>query len=99
MVRSWYKLSLVFRLSPVCSNFKFSEAIQLFGLTTTSHGKPDLKNEFFLHDNRLTTKKRPLPPGARRQSRARHRSSQLGNNGFSTTTYFRPKAAQDFVSP
>ena len=43
--RAWYKLSLVFRLSPVCSRFKFKffAAIQLFGLKTTSHGKSDLK--------------------------------------------------------
>ena len=44
-VRTRYKLSLVFRLSPVCSKFKFmlSVGIQLFGLKTTSHGKSDLK--------------------------------------------------------
>ena len=47
-VRARYKLSLVFRLSPVCSKFKFkfSAGVQLFGLKTTSHGKLDLKNEF-----------------------------------------------------
>ena len=47
-VRTRYKLSLVFRLSPVCSKFKFmlSAGIQLFGLKTTSHGKSDLKNSF-----------------------------------------------------
>ena len=42
-VRVWatYKLSLVFRLSPVCSKLKqkFFVDIQLFGLKTTSHGK------------------------------------------------------------
>ena len=45
-VRTRYKLSLVFRLSLVCSKFKFmlSVGIQLFGLKTTPHGKPDLKN-------------------------------------------------------
>ena len=50
MVRVMYKLSLVFRLSPVCSKFKFkfSADNELFGLKTTSHGNPDLKNEFFL---------------------------------------------------
>ena len=44
MVKSRYKLSLVFRLSPVWSKFKFkfSAGIQLFGLKTTSHGKQDL---------------------------------------------------------
>ena len=48
MVRSRYKLRLVFRLSLVCSNFKFKffAVIQLFGLKTTSHVKSDLKNEF-----------------------------------------------------
>ena len=30
------------RLSPVCGKFKFSVGIQLFGLNTTSHGKPNL---------------------------------------------------------
>ena len=50
MVRSKNKLSLVFRLSPVCSKFKFKffAGIQLFGLKTTSHGKSDLKNEYFM---------------------------------------------------
>ena len=45
IIRSRYKLSQVFRLSPVCSKFKFKffAGIQLFGLKTTSHGKPDLK--------------------------------------------------------
>ena len=40
-----YKLSLVFRLSPVCSKLKFmlSAGTQLFGLKITSHGKSDLK--------------------------------------------------------
>ena len=44
-VRARYKLSLVNRLSPVCSKFKFmfSVVIQFFGLKTTSHGKSDLK--------------------------------------------------------
>ena len=47
-VRTRYKLSLVFKLSPVSSKFKFmlSARIQLFGLKTNSHGKPDLKNSF-----------------------------------------------------
>ena len=47
-VRTRYKLSLVFRLSPVCSKFKFmlSVGIQLFGLKTTSQGKSDHKNAF-----------------------------------------------------
>ena len=50
--RARYKLSLVFRLSPVCSKFKFmlSAGIQPFGLKTTSHGKPDLKNSFSRSD-------------------------------------------------
>ena len=41
-----YKLSLVFRLIPVCSElkFKFSVGIQIFDLKTTSQGKSDLKN-------------------------------------------------------
>ena len=53
-VRARYKLSLVFRLSPLCSKFKFmlSVGIQLFGLKTTSHGKPDLKNSFLRSDLR-----------------------------------------------
>ena len=52
MVRSRYKLSLVFRLIPVCSKFKlkFSVGIQLFDLKTTSHGKPDLRNSFLRSD-------------------------------------------------
>ena len=45
-VRPKYGLSLVFRLSPVCSKFKFSADIQLFGLKTTSHGKSDPKIHF-----------------------------------------------------
>ena len=53
-VRVWatFKLSLVFRLSPVCSKLKqkFFMDIQLFGLKTTSHGKFDLKNEFLRSD-------------------------------------------------
>ena len=51
-VRARYKLSLVFRFRPVCSKFKFmlSVGIQLFGLKTTSHGKPDLKNSFLRSD-------------------------------------------------
>ena len=51
-VRTRYKLSLVFRLSPVCSKFKlkFFVGIQLFGLKTTSPGKPDLKNSFLRPD-------------------------------------------------
>ena len=46
MVRPRYGPSLVFRLSLVCSKFKFSASIQLFGMKTTSYGKPDLKNSF-----------------------------------------------------
>ena len=41
-----YKPSLVFRLCLVCSKFKFSAGIQLFGLKKTSQGKPDLKIYF-----------------------------------------------------
>ena len=51
-VRTRYKLSLVFRLSLVCSKFKFSAGIQLFGMKTTSYGKPDLKNSFLRSDLR-----------------------------------------------
>ena len=38
-----------FQGQPVCRKFKFKffVGIQLFGLKTTSHGKSDLKNEFF----------------------------------------------------
>ena len=52
MVWATYKLSLVFMLSPVCCKFKFtlSAGIQPFGLKTTSHGKPDLKNSFSRSD-------------------------------------------------
>ena len=48
-VRARYKLRLVFRLSTFCSKFKFmlSAGIQLFGLKTTSQGKPDLKKFIF----------------------------------------------------
>ena len=48
MVRSRYKLSLVFRLSPVCSKFKFKflAGIQLFGMKTTLHDKSDHKMNF-----------------------------------------------------
>ena len=51
-VRARYKLSLVNRLSPVCSKFKFifSVGTQLFGLKTTSHGKSDLKNSYLMSD-------------------------------------------------
>ena len=52
MVRSRYRLSLVFRLSPVYSKFEFSAVIQLFGLKITSHGKPDLKNSYSRSDLR-----------------------------------------------
>ena len=47
-VRTRCKLSLVFRLSPVCSKLKFMffTDIHLFGLKTTSHGKSDLENDF-----------------------------------------------------
>ena len=46
MVRARYNPSLVFRLSLVLSMVKFSAGIQLFGLKTTSHGKPGPKNSF-----------------------------------------------------
>ena len=46
MVRPRYRPSLVFRLSLVCSKFKFSAGIQLFGMKITSYGKPYLKNSF-----------------------------------------------------
>ena len=49
-VRARDKLSLVFRLSLVCGKFTFSAGIQLFGLKTTSYGKPDLKNSFLRSD-------------------------------------------------
>ena len=49
-VRARYKLSLVFRLSLVLSMVKFSAGIQLFGLKTTSHGKPDLRKSFLRSD-------------------------------------------------
>ena len=46
--RVWarYNSGMVFRLSLVCSKFKFmfSAGIQFFGLKTTSHVKPDPKN-------------------------------------------------------
>ena len=52
--RVWarYNSGMVFRLSLVCSKFKFmfSAGIQFFGLKTTSHGKPDLKNWFLRSD-------------------------------------------------
>ena len=43
--RARYKPSLVFRLSPVCSNskLKFSPGVDL---KSTSHGKPGLKDSF-----------------------------------------------------
>ena len=43
MFRSRYRLSLAYRLSLVCTKFKFSLGIQLFYLKTTW---PDLKNSF-----------------------------------------------------
>ena len=46
MVRPRYRPSLVFRLSLVCSNFKFSAGIQIFGMKITLHGKPGPKNSF-----------------------------------------------------
>ena len=48
-VRTSHRPSLVFRLCLVCSKFKlkFSVGIQLFGLKTTLHGKPDLKKFIF----------------------------------------------------
>ena len=41
--------SMFFKLSLVCSKykFKFSVVIQLFGRKTITHGKSDLKNQFF----------------------------------------------------
>ena len=51
-VRARYKPSLVFRLGLVLSKFTFSAGIQLLGLKTTSHGKPDLKNSFSRSDLR-----------------------------------------------
>ena len=51
-VRDRYKPSLVFRLCLVCSKFTFSVGIQLFGLKTTSVGKPDLKYSFLGSDLR-----------------------------------------------
>ena len=51
-VRTRYKPSLVFRLGLVLSMVKFSAGIQLFGLKTTSHGKPDPKNSFSRSDLR-----------------------------------------------
>ena len=54
LVRVWarYKPSLVFRLSPVCSKFKFvlSTGIQLIDRKTTSHSKSDLKIWIFRSD-------------------------------------------------
>ena len=52
MVRPRYRPSLVFRLSLVCSKFKFSTGIQIFGVKITSHGKPDTKNSFQRSDLR-----------------------------------------------
>ena len=51
-VRARYRLSLVFRLSMVCSRlkFKFSTGVQFSSLKTTSHGKPDLKYSFLRSD-------------------------------------------------
>ena len=46
MVRVRYRPILVFRLSLVCRKLKFSAGIQLFGMKTTSYGKPHLKNYF-----------------------------------------------------
>ena len=49
-VRTRYSLSLVFRFL-VCSKISFSlKGIQIFGLETTSHGKPDLRNSFLRSD-------------------------------------------------
>ena len=45
-VSARYRPSLVFRLSLVWSKFTFSAGFQLFGLKTTSHGKPDLNIAF-----------------------------------------------------
>ena len=52
MVRSRYKLNLVFRLSPVCTKFKlkFSAGIQIFAVKATSHGKPNLIDSFWRSD-------------------------------------------------
>ena len=44
MVRSRYGLSLVYKLSPVCSKFKFSGSIKIFSMKATSHWK--LHKEF-----------------------------------------------------
>ena len=52
MVRPRYGPSLVFRLSLVCSKFKFSAGIQIFGMKITSHGKPGSKNSFPRSDSR-----------------------------------------------
>ena len=51
-VYTWILKYLVFKLIPVCSKlkFKFVTSIQLLGLKTTSHGKPDLKNWFLRSD-------------------------------------------------
>ena len=48
MVRPRYGPNVVFRLSMVCSRFKFkfSMSIKIFSLKATSHGTSDLKNEF-----------------------------------------------------
>ena len=46
------KSSLVFRLCLVLSMVKFSAGNQLFGLKTTSPGKPDAKNSFLTSDLR-----------------------------------------------
>ena len=43
-LRTSYRLSLVIRLSLICSKFMFS-GIQLFGLKATLHGKPYLKKD------------------------------------------------------
>ena len=50
MARPRYRLTLVFRLNLVYGKFTFSAGIQLFGLKTTSHGKPNLKNSFLKSD-------------------------------------------------
>ena len=52
MVRSRYGLSMVYRLSLVCSNFTFSVGIQLFALRTI--GKPGLIFSFQRSDLRHT---------------------------------------------
>ena len=81
--RVWarYKSSMVFRLSLVLSMVKFSAGIQLFGLKTTSHGKPDLKNEFSRSDLPCEVVFRPkswIPIGNMNLTMLKTRLSQAG---------------------